>query len=114
MSVLIVPKSIIRIVIDPNSKKIGSKRIQRTNSDQALDIQYPVVEKVTKQTLLIQEFDSDNGKALIRCRPNSKKTGEYTYLYYDRNHEKIEQTITSLALFDEGDEEIKVNVFLTC
>jgi hypothetical protein len=114
MSVTIPPKSILRIVIDPNSKKVDNKAIQQKKPAEEPDIQYPVVVKTTKQTLIIDEFDSHNGKALIQCCAKSKKTGVYTYIYYDREHRKVEFNINTLSLFSEENEEIKIDKFLTC
>lgn len=114
MSVVIIPKSILRMVIDPNSKTIESIKIPKSTPIKEPDIRYPVAGTVAKTSILIREFDSDNSEALIQCRSNSNRTGRYLYTYFNREHKKVEYIILSLSLFNEGDEEIKVDAFLTC
>ena len=114
MSVVIIPHTILRMVLDLNSKTINSARIPKSTPAKDPDIRYPVAGTVAKTSILIREFDSDNGEAQIECQSNSNRTGRYLYTYFNREHKKVEYTILSLSLFNEGDEEIKVNAFLTC
>lgn len=127
MSTIIPQGSQVRIEIDRNSKKVDGKIIPLSslNNKQGsknAGIEYLIVKKIQEQCLVVDEFESYNGKALIKCQAKSKSTGKYTYLFFTLlmsekgfSLVKIEYTITSLSLLHEDEyKEIHANEFLTC